>query len=67
VNKWEWMKVVVTRGSPPPLDCEWYAWVPWDDAQIAALDLREVYRGPISGSILAVPRAVRRDTVERKN
>jgi hypothetical protein len=51
-NRWEWMEI--ERRSPEP-GYDYYAFVPQDAPAVAALGLTVVYRGPVSGSILAEP------------
>jgi len=51
-NRWDWMEI--NRRSPQPGD-DFYTLIPQDESAVQKLRLREVFRGPVSGSILAVP------------
>jgi hypothetical protein len=53
-NQWDWMEIE-TRQPEPGYD--YYALIPQDAGIVQALGLREVFRGPVSGSILAIPAA----------
>lgn len=51
-NRWEWMEI---ERRPPEPGYDYYAFLQQDAPAAQALRLTVVYRGPISGSILAVP------------
>jgi uncharacterized membrane protein len=53
-NQWDWMEIE-TRQPGPGYD--YYALIPQDAGAVQALGLKEVFRGPVSGSILAIPSA----------
>ena len=53
-NHWEWMEIERRQLEP---GYDYYAFIPQDAAAVQALGLTEVFRGPVSGSILAVPTA----------
>jgi hypothetical protein len=51
-NNWQWMAV---ERRPPELGYDYYMLVPHDMGLLSQMGLKAVYRGPVSGSILAVP------------
>jgi uncharacterized membrane protein len=51
-NQWDWMEI---ESRPPEPGYDYYALIPQDAGVVQALGLKEVFRGPGSGSILAVP------------
>ena len=51
-NRWDWMEI--NRRAPQPGD-DFYALIPQDQSAVQKLGLKEVFRGRVSGSILAVP------------
>ncbi len=51
-NNWQWMAV---ERRPPELGYDYYMIVPHDVGLLSQMGLRLVYRGPVSGSMLAVP------------
>jgi len=58
-NQWDWMEI---ESRQPERGYNYYALIPQDAATVQALGLKEVFRGPVSGSILAIPAA---DSKER--
>jgi Dolichyl-phosphate-mannose-protein mannosyltransferase len=52
-NRWEWMEI---HRQPPQPGEDFYTLIPSDADVINKLGLKEVFRGPVSGSILAVPK-----------
>jgi hypothetical protein len=53
-HQWTWMEL--RRTPQPEAGCEFCLLSDQDRPYIEKLGLREVYRGPVSGSVLAVPR-----------
>jgi hypothetical protein len=51
-NRWDWMEI--NRRPPQPGD-DFYTLIPQDEQALQTLGLKEVFRGPVSGSILAIP------------
>lgn len=51
-NHWDWLEI--NRRPPQPGD-DYYALIPQDASTVQTLGLKEVFRGPVSGSVLAVP------------
>ncbi len=51
-NHWDWLEI--NRRPPQPGE-DYYALIPQDAAAMQTLGLKEVFRGPVSGSVLAVP------------
>ncbi len=51
-NHWDWLEI--NRRPPQPGD-DYYALIPQDASAMQTLGLKEVFRGPVSGSVLAVP------------
>lgn len=51
-NHWDWLEI--NRRPPQPGD-DYYALIPQDASIVQTLGLKEVFRGPVSGSVLAVP------------
>ena len=51
-NRWEWMEI---NRRPPQAGDDFYTLIPQDESVMQTLGLKEVFRGPVSGSILAVP------------
>jgi len=51
-NHWDWLEI--NRRPPQPGD-DYYALIPQDASTVQTLGLREVFRGPVSGSVLAAP------------
>jgi hypothetical protein len=51
-NGWDWMEI--NRRPPQPGD-DFYTLIQQDQQALQKLGLKEVFRGPVSGSILAVP------------
>ncbi len=50
-NNWQWMAV---ERRPPELGYDYYMIIPQDEGLLGQIGLTVVYRGPISGSMLAV-------------
>jgi len=51
-NRWDWMEI---NQRPPQAGEDFYTLIPQDEQAVQKLGLKEVFRGPVSGSILAVP------------
>ena len=52
-RNWTWIEL---RNAKPFAGCDYYALAPWDRTPVEEeLSLREIYRGPVSGSALAKP------------
>ena len=51
-NNWQWMAV---ERRPPELGDDYYLIAPQDVGLLGQMGLKAVYRGPVSGSMLAVP------------
>jgi hypothetical protein len=51
-NGWDWMEI--NRRPPQPGE-DFYTLIPQDREALGRLGLKEIFRGPVSGSILAVP------------
>lgn len=51
-NRWDWLDI---NRRPPQTGDDYYALIPQDTSVVQSLGLKEVFRGPLSGSILAVP------------
>jgi len=51
-NDWDWMEI---NRRPPQAGDDFYTLIPQDLQSVQKLGLKEVFRGPVSGSILAVP------------
>jgi hypothetical protein len=51
-NNWQWMAV---ERRPPELGYDFYMIVPHDVGLLSQMGLKVVYRGPVSGSMLAAP------------
>lgn len=51
-NGWDWMEI---NRRPPQAGDDFYTLIPQDLQAVQKLGLKEVFRGPVSGSILAVP------------
>ena len=51
-NQWTWMAI---ERRPPEPGFDYYMLIPQDASAVQAMGLKVVYRGPVSGSVLAVP------------